>query len=206
MQGQPILAAAPMSTAAETEGTAQNAEGAAAAAAAVEGGAGAPVAGTGEGVVNAANVAAGDGAGGGGSGDAGAAQQQRRGVTAQRPVRPEWLVPQRVNGRWRKPRLSLRKQAVARKAAILEGTYGSWDEATGLGWDPAWDRHKKVTVMRKPKGRRHDREQASRMAKIDEGLAAQEKLVAAYRREEKARKPKKGLLQFLKREKWEKDD
>lgn len=105
----------------------------------------------------------------------------------------------------REPKLSRRKAAMARKRAILEGNYGAWDPETGLGWDPAWDRMRKVVVMKPPKGRKHDREQPRRLQRVAEGLAAQERLQADYRKDVEARKPVKGLMQFLKKQSWEKE-
>ena len=40
---------------------------------------------------------------------------------------------------WRRPVVSKRVANVLRKQAIQEGTYGSFDTTTGVGWDPSWD-------------------------------------------------------------------
>ena len=45
-------------------------------------------------------------------------------------------VPKEV---WRRPLLSKRVANTIRKQAIEEGTYGTFDVATGKGWDPVWD-------------------------------------------------------------------
>ena len=51
----------------------------------------------------------------------------------------EALRPQRVNDKWRKPAISKRIASDVRKTAIRNGTFGQFDSATGIGWDPAWD-------------------------------------------------------------------
>ncbi|KAL3768882.1 hypothetical protein ACHAW5_003354 [Stephanodiscus triporus] len=51
----------------------------------------------------------------------------------------EALRPQKVNDKWRGPAISRRVAADLRKSALRSGTYGSFDAATGVGWDPAWD-------------------------------------------------------------------
>mmetsp|Transcript_23034 Transcript_23034/g.35048 ORF Transcript_23034/g.35048 Transcript_23034/m.35048 type:complete len:156 (-) Transcript_23034:86-553(-) len=40
---------------------------------------------------------------------------------------------------WRRPVVSKRVANVLRKQAIQEGTYGSFDTNSGVGWDPSWD-------------------------------------------------------------------
>ena len=40
---------------------------------------------------------------------------------------------------WRRPLLSKRVANTIRKQAIEEGTFGSFDQTTGKGWDPTWD-------------------------------------------------------------------
>ena len=60
----------------------------------------------------------------------------------------EALRPQKVNDKWRSPRISRRVAADLRKAAIRNGTYGKFDTETGIGWDPAWDEPKRTKQER----------------------------------------------------------
>lgn len=49
-----------------------------------------------------------------------------------RPLKlPEDLRPTLVDGKWRRPRVSHRRAAELRKAAILDGSFGAYDAATG---------------------------------------------------------------------------
>mmetsp|Transcript_1715 Transcript_1715/g.4847 ORF Transcript_1715/g.4847 Transcript_1715/m.4847 type:complete len:90 (+) Transcript_1715:80-349(+) len=43
----------------------------------------------------------------------------------------EALKPQKVDGRWRKAAISAKNQARLRKTALMEGTFGKFDPATG---------------------------------------------------------------------------
>ena len=111
-------------------------------------------------------------------------------ATAARPVArsplnmPADMAPSKVGPKWRRPRVSRRKAATMRKAALVNGTYGSWDAATGAlrggsysaaprtscatplttgtGWDPAWDPTPMAGVARPPKGRRHEKAKPER--------------------------------------------
>uniref|UniRef100_A0A7R9ZNN0 MRPL25 domain-containing protein n=1 Tax=Craspedostauros australis TaxID=1486917 RepID=A0A7R9ZNN0_9STRA len=40
---------------------------------------------------------------------------------------------------WRRPVVSKRVGKVLRKQALRDGTYGTFDVTTGVGWDPLWD-------------------------------------------------------------------
>lgn len=51
----------------------------------------------------------------------------------------EALQPRFVNDRWRGAAISARTAAKIRKQAVIEGTYGSFDTETGVGWDVNWD-------------------------------------------------------------------
>ena len=51
---------------------------------------------------------------------------------ARRPLNlPQDIFPTKVNGKWRKPRISARYRARIRKEAQLMGTFGSYDAETG---------------------------------------------------------------------------
>jgi hypothetical protein len=43
----------------------------------------------------------------------------------------EMLKPQKVDGKWHKPKISARRAANLRKEAILEGSYGSYSAEEG---------------------------------------------------------------------------
>lgn len=77
---------------------------------------------------------------------------------------PEDLYPQFVHETWRSPRISARRAAQMRKEAIRNGTYGSYDPETGIGWDPSWDRSYRhmALPLKPPKGKRHEKEKQSR--------------------------------------------
>jgi len=51
----------------------------------------------------------------------------------------EALRPQKVNDKWRKPKISRRVANDLRKLAIRNGTYGTFNSETGEGWNPLWD-------------------------------------------------------------------
>ena len=94
---------------------------------------------------------------------------------------PQDLLPTKVGPKWRGARISGRQAAVMRKMAVLDGSHGTYDEATGAllcfifrfshpldivcagrGWKPEWDKQPKSMVARPPKGKRHSRVQADR--------------------------------------------
>jgi hypothetical protein len=80
---------------------------------------------------------------------------------------------------WIPPAISNRRRNVLRKMAILEGTYGKYDPATGVGWDPEWDLTLaksnpkglgRYTQIRKPKLTARQRSRESRALKIEEQM------------------------------------
>jgi hypothetical protein len=103
---------------------------------------------------------------------------------------PADLLPQLVEGVWRRPRLSARRAADFRKKAMLSGKVKEganpagvvqrrefvgqtpvlfWRDGSAVlsvntegEWDPAWDVLKTPRIMKTPKGIGHDRTQASR--------------------------------------------
>ena len=91
----------------------------------------------------------------------------------------EALRPQRVSEdskKWIRPLISRRKAAVMRKAAIADGTFGSFDTSTGIGWDPQWDvdvYHVRgnISALRPPKGHKRERTRETRAQKIESNLA-----------------------------------
>lgn len=68
-------------------------------------------------------------------------QLQKNGVDALKPhLAVNDADPTSYDRRhWRKPAISKRKIAVLRKQAMVDGTYGTFDSETGIGWDSNWD-------------------------------------------------------------------
>ena len=91
----------------------------------------------------------------------------------------EALRPQRMSEdskKWFRPLISRRKAAVMRKAAIADGTFGSFDKTTGIGWDPQWDidvynARGNIPALRPPKGHKRERTRETRAQKIESHLA-----------------------------------
>ena len=131
----------------------------------------------------------------------------------------EALVPQKVNGRWRKAAVSSRVAADLRKLAIRTGTYGKFDSETGVGWDPLWDAPKVnlaaasemaqgkiigsnkggIQSIRPPKGTKRERTRESRAQKIESLVAQADEKIEEYRLEMESKKPEKGIENEFKR-------
>lgn len=97
---------------------------------------------------------------------------------------------------WHKPKVSRRKAHVLRKAAIRDGTYGSFDPQLG-GWDPAWDEEFllksaseqgrfRLTVPKKT-SRQRNREQ--RAQKIEKNMEGMDQRIEEYYAAKHAAKP-----------------
>ncbi|KAG5176363.1 hypothetical protein JKP88DRAFT_92811 [Tribonema minus] len=108
------------------------------------------------------------------------------------------MQPRIINGRWCQPLISRRQAAVQRKKAIVEGTYGSFSAETG-GWNPSWDPAPAPIVARPHKGHLHQRNRATRAAKIDEALLKQDKLYLEAKKSLLHRRPEPGFEALLKR-------
>lgn len=94
--------------------------------------------------------------------------------------------------RWWRPVVGLRKAKVARKQAIVNGTYGSFDEENG-GWLPEWDHVREPRILRPPKRHKRERTRAARAAKIVDKMKEMPAKIAAYRKEVVDRKPTPGI-------------
>ena len=105
----------------------------------------------------------------------------------------EALTPQKVNGKWRKPRVSRRKAAVMRKLAIRNSAYGE----DSIGWKPSWDTRRTARVAMPPKGSIDKRIQADRVKSIDVNMEDVSKKIAKHRKAEKERKPQSFLDKLL---------
>ena len=137
----------------------------------------------------------------------------------------EALRAQKVNDKWRKPAVSKRVAADLRKIAIRNGTYGTFNTETGVGWDPAWDapeRHSRKSItedagatavdnilmgsnpggissIRPAKLHKRERTRESRAQKIENLLAQADEKIEEYRLELEAKKPKPGIEEEFKR-------
>jgi len=112
------------------------------------------------------------------------------------------LKPQRVGGPganpWRRPLLSRRQAADARKQALASGTFGTFDASRG-GWLEAWDDVAAPRVLAAPKLHKRERTRADRFASVEANLADMPKKIAAYRAAVDARKPPPGVESLMKR-------
>mmetsp|Transcript_1026 Transcript_1026/g.2428 ORF Transcript_1026/g.2428 Transcript_1026/m.2428 type:complete len:159 (-) Transcript_1026:100-576(-) len=121
----------------------------------------------------------------------------------------EALKPQRVLSRaardgfvyrerevWRRPVISKRVANDLRKRALRDGTFGSFDTTTGVGWDPTWDfavmRNQFQAVrygrMQPKKKTKRERTREERALKIEEKLEDRlEKMEEYYTEKERFR-------------------
>lgn len=111
----------------------------------------------------------------------------------------EALRPQFVDEKWKRPLISMRKAAVIRKDAIKDGTYGAFDPETGRGWDPMWDKPRKVKSLRVPKETKRERTREARATKIESLLEQADDRIETYRLEKEALKPEPGILNLIKK-------
>ena len=90
---------------------------------------------------------------------------------------------------WRRPIVSKRVGNTLRKQALAQGTYGSFDAATGAGWEPAWDLTLKQNQyqverfggIRPKKKTSRERNREDRARQVEEQLeSSQEKLEEYY--------------------------
>merc|ERR1740138_1919080 len=96
---------------------------------------------------------------------------------------PTAVLPQKVNGRWRKPAFSALKVARLRKAVGAEV-----DEIIAA----ARPKPEPSPWSNKPnKGHKHDREKPERMAKIEKLLAKQPEFIATMKKNMKAQSVEK---------------
>lgn len=79
------------------------------------------------------------------------------------------IKPMKVNGHWRKPKLSARRLAMLRKECLRNGTINGEPARTNrqirtdnIEWNPEWDRPQKAWIPRPPKGHADERKQAER--------------------------------------------
>lgn len=140
----------------------------------------------------------------------------RHGVDALKPQRIE-TKPVQVGSQyiarpsktvWRRSVVSKRVANVLRKQAVQEGTYGSFNTDTGVGWDPLWDMALKPNQyevtrfggVQPPKKTSRQRSREERAKKIDSNLEARlEKMEEYYTEKEESRVQEKGFEATFKR-------
>lgn len=100
--------------------------------------------------------------------------------------------------RWWRPIVSRRKAKVARKQAILNGTYGSFDLEAG-GWLPEWDEVSEPRILTPQKRHKRERSRAARALAIENSMSAMPGKIQAYKTEIERRKPPPGIETLIKR-------
>lgn len=109
---------------------------------------------------------------------------------------------------WHRPKVSKRVAKDLRKQALRDGTYGSFDATTGVGWDPSWDlilSSNQYNVSRygrifPPKLTISQRNREGRATKIDEQMEKRdERLEEYYVEREKSRVKEPGFEAYYKR-------
>ena len=106
-------------------------------------------------------------------------------------------APGQVNP-WRRPLVSRREAAVARKQALRDGTFGTFDPERG-GWLREWDPVRAPRVLIPPKGHKRDRTRAERFRNVEARLQDMPRLIEEHRKAVQARKPPPGVETLLKR-------
>ena len=101
-------------------------------------------------------------------------------------------------GKYVAPLISKRIAANLRKRAIIDGTFGSFSSQCG-GWDPLWDKPKKVFMLRPFKGHLRERDRSIRANKITTAMKAMPERFLKHKQENENRKPKKDFLYMFKR-------
>lgn len=91
--------------------------------------------------------------------------------------------------------VSRRQSANIQKKALTEGTYGTFVPNKG-GWNPKWDKQRKIVIPKPFKGHLNERNRATRAKKIDDALKTTGEKMRKYEQEVESRKPKKDL-QFV---------
>ena len=133
-----------------------------------------------------------------------------KGMEALKPhkvmVAPRGLQPEKEV--WRRPIVSKRKANIIRKAAIRDGTYGSFDSVNGTGWDPQWDLALKANQyqvtrfggIRPNKKPSRERNREDRAKALDANLETRlEKLDEYYTQKEQERVKETGIEAHHKR-------
>lgn len=121
--------------------------------------------------------------------------------------------------RWSKPKVSKRIANTLRKKAIRNGTYGTYDPNTGIGWDASWDNHNNTTFntpttksslsfnneniswmeIRPYKDTKRERTREARAKKIEDLLTTADDKILEYRLAQKEKKPEPGIENLIKK-------
>lgn len=109
---------------------------------------------------------------------------------------------------WRRPVVSKRVANDMRKQALRDGTYGSFNSSTGVGWDPEWDfvlnahqyKATRFGGIQPSKKTSRERTRDERAKKIEENLETQmEKMEEYYLEREESRVQDSGFEATFKR-------
>jgi hypothetical protein len=101
-----------------------------------------------------------------------------------------------MEARYVMPMISSRKAAMARKKAIIDGTYGSFSPVYG-GWLPEWDTPRKIYPLRPMKMHSRERSRPARADKITKAMQGMDDKIAKYRQEIADKRPKKDMLNVI---------
>mmetsp|Transcript_6626 Transcript_6626/g.8391 ORF Transcript_6626/g.8391 Transcript_6626/m.8391 type:complete len:175 (-) Transcript_6626:10-534(-) len=126
--------------------------------------------------------------------------------------------------RWKRPLISKRVAKTLRKKAVREGTFGSYDPLTGIGWDAKWDvdttnsssgvgagvdvdvdataaikKNIPWMELRPMKGKKRERTREERALKIEGLLEDADEKILNYRLAQKDKKPEPGIENLIKR-------
>lgn len=113
-------------------------------------------------------------------------------VIAAKAARPAVMKPQKVDGKWRKPKMSARDIARKRKECIMQGREWKWDIP-----------HKIVEKAVPFKGKLRDLRRKEKLVEIERCMKRMPKLVAEYRERERKRRAERagkvttGLVQVM---------
>mmetsp|Transcript_19012 Transcript_19012/g.27328 ORF Transcript_19012/g.27328 Transcript_19012/m.27328 type:complete len:140 (+) Transcript_19012:92-511(+) len=96
--------------------------------------------------------------------------------------------------KWKKPLISKRVAADLRKQSIRDGTFGSFDTTTGIGWDPNWDGPPQsvgAIQLRPSKEHKRERNREKRAQKIGSKMEGMDDKIDKYYSDKLSKKPEK---------------
>lgn len=113
----------------------------------------------------------------------------------------------RLASHWNPPSIPKRKSRGMRRRALQEGTYGSFDATTGIGWDPQWDvelaKHGGGGTgrirLRPNKKTSRERTREQRAQKIEKNLEDMDENIAQYHVDRSKQKPVKNFDYYFKK-------
>jgi hypothetical protein len=131
-------------------------------------------------------------------------------------VTPDGTSSGATRQKWKRPDVSRRVANDLRKAAIRQGTYGSYNPETGIGWDKSWDaglfgqngnsdgtsiNSGRINWMeiRGFKEPTRERTRESRAQRIEALLSAADDKIVEYRQFKRDNKPEGGIENVIKR-------